>query len=176
MSKLIDLQLASTFVITASSVPFIDYGYEFDIFKLYFIILYISIDTLRIMCTSRFLYDSYFYHHITTLAIVRKVFDNEQCIHLCNHPLFLESSAFLYILTRKYNCYKQLSKVYWLFDRLVRFPLAIVNIKSCAQHFIVELSVLIFLSSYWSFEMLKIRNLSFCYMGCFFVAYFFFSI
>lgn len=173
---LTDLQLATTFLISASSAPFIDYSYEFNICKIYFVGLYILIDTLRIVCDFNFLYNPYFYHHVTTLGIVHKVLDTKQCVHLCNPPMFLESSAFVCILSRKYNAYKWLSKVYWLFDRLVRFPLSMLMNKTCAQYFFVELSVLVFLSSYWSFEMLQIRNripISLGYACCFSLAYVF---
>ena len=170
-----NLKLVSTFLISASSIPFIDYGYSFNILKLYFIGFCIFVDTIVIVFTSNFLYDSFFYHHIATLLSVYKSIGDTQCIHLCNHPMFLESSAFTSVLSRKYNYGKSLSKFYWCFDRLFRFPFAILLNNHCAHYYLPEISVLVFLSSYWSFEMLKLhyyKQLAFSYTLCFVVVFF----
>ena len=158
------LEGVCTFVISALSIPGISYGNDIDYLKLAFTTFILLIDSMMIFGMSMHNKKVVrFVHHIASLSLIYKVTaTNQSCLPYINDFLFLESSAFLLLLTKGLtNKIKLLSKIYWTFDRLIRLPMAILlSNEMCYQSHIMEVSIIMYVSAYWTFEMFEMRYIN----------------
>ena len=96
----------------------------------------------------------YTLHHLCSLYLIFT--QTTDCNNIVNDIFFLEFSSFLFHFTTLIQYGKNLSKLYWLYDRFIRLPILIVNNSYCTQKYNMPLMLLMYIGFVWSFEVIKL--------------------
>ena len=144
--------ILATGLVSLLSIPNVIYPTLLSNFRTYFCICYLIIDCFRIK--NKNFEDNllYYLHHISSLYLI---FYRKDCNVLINNMFFLEFSSFLYHLTKYFNFGKLISKFYWIYDRIYRFPLLITKYSYCISKHIFAFYVLQYVGYVWTMQVIK---------------------
>ena len=155
------LTLFSTGTVSLLSITYIDWPEYIVFFRAYFTLFYIlghllSFHKLYLKNKSR-CFELLVHHYVTCYLILNTVNGNWD-YKFRNQIFFLEFSAFMCELSKKFKSIKYISYIYWFYDRLYIYPKIILqNRYDLIQHNLYNHSlVLYFLGLVWSFEMIRL--------------------
>ena len=153
MSELIPI--FATGLVSALSIPFVNYSTHFLIFRSRLCLTYLVLDCFR-MKNSLEAYVLYILHHISAIYLILN--EEYTCQDIVSSMYFLEFSSFFYQICKYFRVGKNAAKTYWCLDRLVRFPIMILYYKNCLNNFRLSILTLEYIGVVWTCETLKIHN------------------
>jgi hypothetical protein len=150
------LQILSTGCVSLLSIPFVTYNSYISNIRTYLCLLYLTCDLYIPKKTSE-ICAQFVVHHLITIYLI--FIQGEYPTYLIQSTFFLESSALVGYLSKYFHTGKQISKLYWLYDRMFRMPLCIFKYRMFLTNDAkLCFSVLQYLNIIWTFEVFKFRH------------------
>ena len=152
------LNLSCTGLVSLLSIPCIHYHNIIVNLRASFTILYLIVHCFIMPTKSLMMYA----HHIFTISLIFNTHIKSGHIGhytLGNNVFFLEFSAFLMELAKMINNvhFTYIAKVYWIYDRVYRFPLLLLKNSHVLSNVYVNAMCLCYIGIYWSYKMIKFK-------------------
>lgn len=154
--------IVCTGVVSALSIPVLNYPVYLKTIRNYLAGSYLLMDLFSFSRGNVEYRIQISIHHLITLYLIYNQ-NTAHCNHLVDELFFLEFGAFLFLLTKYLNCFKEVSKLYWIYDRAYKFPHLITNNLYCTKTYLYSIMTLNFLGILWTFEMLKFKKLKYVF-------------
>lgn len=147
--------LLSTGLVSVLSIPYVEYSEFVSTFRSSLCLIYLVIDCFRWKKTLE-TYILYILHHLSAIYLILN--EKHACTEVINGMFFLEFSSFLYQFCKLLRKWKTVAKLYWCFDRVIRYPIMIFTYRHCLENYYLSVFTLEYLGILWSCEVLKIQN------------------